>query len=75
MNRVNITKTVTKTVTSVVASSSEIATILFALRFLQANYKDSGIENAEHFKEDYNACTENEIDDLCILINTSTVIL
>lgn len=51
-------------------NKSEISTILFALRYLQSNYSDSGIEDSEHFKDDVSALTEDEIDQLCETLNT-----
>lgn len=58
------------------ATPSQTATILFALRFLQSNYDDSGIEDSMHFKDqNFKPCTETEIDTLCELINLSSVVI
>jgi len=66
----------TKSVHGAVATPAETATVLFALRFLQSNYDDSGIEDSVHFQgEPWKPCTENEIDHLCELINQNSVIL
>lgn len=51
----------------------ELATVLFALRFMQANYdeleSDGIIEDSEHFKE-CDPLTGQEIDALCEQLNT-----
>lgn len=59
------------------ASISETSTILFALRYLQSNYNESGIEESEHFQSDKGSIplTIDEIDGLCETINTQEVIL
>jgi len=55
---------------------NELATILFALRYLQDNYKSSGIGESVHFEgEDYAPLTPDQIDELCETINTKTVTL
>jgi hypothetical protein len=58
------------------AQPKEHATVLFALRYLQSNYEDSGIRESPHFDgENYMPCTPNEIDDLCDGINHGTITL
>jgi len=57
-----------------------VATILFALRHLQANYEGSGYTESEHIQElrrrgDVSPLTEDEIGNLCELINTKTVLI
>jgi hypothetical protein len=48
----------------------ELATVLFALRYLQDSYKSSGIGESVHFEgEDFAPLTPNQIDDLCEAIN------
>lgn len=50
---------------------SELATVLFALRFLQANYDDSHITESVHFEEeDFNPLSVPEIDALVEKLNT-----
>lgn len=53
-----------------------VATILFALRYLQENYSSSKIENSDHFNgEPFEPPTIEQIDRLCELINTKPVII
>jgi hypothetical protein len=58
-------------------TSRELATILFALRYLQENYDSAGMSDSEHFKdgEENDPCTMTEIDDLCERLNTRNLIL
>jgi hypothetical protein len=57
-----------------------VATILFALRYLQAHYEESGYTESEHIKElkrhrETSPLSETEIGRLCELINTQTVLI
>jgi len=57
-----------------------VATILFALRHLQANYDDvrEDYETSDHIKclgGNVTPLTEDEIGNLCELINTKTVLV
>jgi len=61
-------------------NNTEVATILFALRHLQAHYDESGYRRSEHIQElrrrgDVSPLTEDEIGNLCELINTKTVLI
>jgi hypothetical protein len=57
-----------------------VATILFALRYLQGNYEDSGYADSEHVKDvqatqDCTPLSKEEIGQLAELLNTRTVLI